>query len=433
MRTAATGVVLSPFVTPVPWFGRGAVLGLLVVLCGLSVLAWRRNWAPTLGQALLVALVVRVVGVALSYGHTPHDASLYFRHAGELVQMGLDPLTRLPRFQWNFLPLMPYVFAGELATGLPWEIGGKLVPVLADLWSVAILGRLATAGRGARARILYALSPLSLLVTCWHGQVEPVGVSLGLTALVLAQRQRGGWAGTFLGLAAASKTWPVLFVFGVLRDLRPRERLPSLAAAGAVLAAFLLSTAVLLGDQLGEAVHLMAGYRSFIGTWGWSGTLNALHLVGAGYTGPEVDPYQKVGSLLLAATLLLVVLCTRRLAGPDLVLVVMLAFLATTAGFGTQYLLWPCALAYARPGRGTGAFLTASAAYAGYVYLAYLPALYVYQRTGTGGPGIAANLVLQLGSLPVIACAVVAALSRVSVPAPRRADAPSRPDPAPRR
>lgn len=433
MLTSAAGVVLSPLQTPVPWFGRGAGLGLLLVLCCLSTVAWRRSWAPNLWQVLLIALVVRFVGVAVSYGHTPHDVSLYFRHAGELVQQGLDPLTRLPRFQWNFLPLMPFAFAAELATGLPWELGGKIVPVLADLWTVVVVGRLAAAGRGARARLLYAMSPLSLLVTCWHGQVEPVAVALGLTALLFAQRQQGGWAGALLGLAVASKTWPLLFAFGVLRDLRPRERLTSLAAAGAVLAAFLLSTVVLLGDKLGEAVHVIAGYRSFIGTWGWTGTLNALHVAGAGYTGFRVDLYQRVGSLVLVVTLLLVLRSTGHLAGPDLVLVVMLAFLATTAGFGVQYLLWPCALAYARPGRGTTAFLAASAAYAGYVYLDYLPALYTYQRTGAGGPGVAGSLVLQLASLPVIACAAVAALSRVSVRGPRLATAPSQSGPAPRR
>ncbi|MGZ6826667.1 MAG: glycosyltransferase 87 family protein [Mycobacteriales bacterium] len=395
---------------PTPWFPVGVTGGVVALLAALSVLAWARRWSPSLRTALLVALVVRAAGVALAYGHTPHDVATFFRHAGELVQQGRDPLTQLPRFQWNFLPLMPVAFAAALETGLPWEIGGKLLPVAADLWTVVVLGRLALPGHAARARLLYALSPLALLVTSWHGQVEPVSVALGLTALLLARSGRAASSGGLLGLAVASKTWPVLFTIGVLRTLRPRQWPAALLVSGAVVALFLVSTVVLLGDTLGAAVHVLAGYRSFSGQWGWTGLLNATHHPVAGYTGGDTDHWQRVGSVLVAASALVVLAVWRRLPGPDLYVAVVLVFFATAPGFGTQYLLWPCALLYARPRRGTAAFLALSAAYATYVYLVYLPAAARQQLTGMHGPGVLGIRVLQYGSLPVIAAGLVALL-----------------------
>lgn len=412
---------------PAPWFpvpAAGVAVGLLAVL---SVVAWRRGWAPSLGRVLLVALVVRLAGVALAYGHTPNDMAVYFRHAGELVLQGRDPLTQLPRFQWNFLPLMPFAFAAALKTGLPWEIGGKLLPVAADLVTVWLLGRLALPGLAGRARLLYALSPLALLVTSWHGQVEPVSIALGLTALLLARAGRAAPAGAFLGLAVASKTWPVLFTVGVLRSLRRARWATALGAAGAVVVLLLLSTVVLLGDHLRAAVHVLAGYSSYSGQWGWTGLLNATGHAGIGYTGPDVDRWQHLGSALVAGAALVVVALWRRASGPDLYVAVVLAFFAAAPGFGTHYLLWPCALLCARPRRGSAAFLALSATYAAFVYLVYLPAVSTRQLTGHGGPSVLDVRVLQLGSLPVIAAAllVLLQLPRRPEPEPEVDDAPS--------
>jgi len=50
--------------------------------------------------------------------------------------------------------------------------GGKALPVLADLVTIVLVGRLA-GHRAATARLLYATNPLALLVVAHHGQLEP--------------------------------------------------------------------------------------------------------------------------------------------------------------------------------------------------------------------------------------------------------------------
>ena len=86
---------------------------LLAVCLLLFCLAYVRGHSVRLVTATAVTLGTRLLMVGLSNGHTPRDAATYFHTAGALVAAGRDPLTQQPRFQWNFLPLMPYVFAVE--------------------------------------------------------------------------------------------------------------------------------------------------------------------------------------------------------------------------------------------------------------------------------------------------------------------------------
>lgn len=70
-----------------------------------------------------------------------------------------------------------------------------------------------------RCGLLYALNPLPVLVTAYHGQVEEIPVLGGMLALLLLLgRSRWGWAlsALCLGLAVAYKTWPLLFLLPLL-------------------------------------------------------------------------------------------------------------------------------------------------------------------------------------------------------------------------
>jgi Glycosyltransferase family 87 len=241
-------------------------LGLLTGMVGDA-----RGSAPPLAVTLGVALGLRLLVVAIAFHRTPVDVAVWFRDTGVAVLHHQDPLLVLPRYEWNFLPAMPYVYALELSTGLPWELASKICPVLADLVTTVLVGSLAAPERAARVRWQYAVHPLPLLVVAWHGQIEATAVALGLAALWAARREKPGVAGLLLGLAAAVKTWPVLFAPGVLRET-PRRRWP-LVAATAVLPPLLLlaSMPLLLGSDMRRSLHVLGSYRGNTGIWGWTG------------------------------------------------------------------------------------------------------------------------------------------------------------------
>jgi len=375
--------------------------GLLVALClVLFVLAWLRGWSATPLVAVAVTVATRVLMVVLANGHTPRDVTRYFQVAGMLVADGRDPLTQQPVFQWNFLPLMPYVFALEQQLGLSWQLAGKIAPVLADVAITVLLGRLATGADTGRIPLLYALCPVAVLVTGLHGQVEPVALALGLGGLLLARRHRAVGSGLLLGLAVATKTWPVLLVLGPLRETPVRRWWRLVLPLAAVLVALLLSIPAFLHDSLRAAAHVLANYRSYTGVWGWTGILNYYGVAGAGYRGPRVDTVQHIGTAVTLVAVAVVVAACWRAGAVPLTAAVLLTFLVVTAGFGAQYLLWPVPFVLLLRRRTGLVFAVAASLYAAYAY-------YLVSDGTPARPAVLID-VLQWASLPVIAAAALA-------------------------
>jgi hypothetical protein len=375
---------------------------LLFACLALSALALWRGWSPALDVSLGIGLVVRLAMVYLSRTVTPHDVAAYFYDAGQDVVHGQDPLTSLPRYQWNFLPFSAYLLAAAARTGLSWQYASKLLPVACDLATIAGVGRLVRAeGHRRNAQLLYALSPVAILVSAWHGQLEPVAISLGLGALLLARCQRALAAGVVLGFAVASKSWPIVFLPGVLLYISWRRWWDVTAGALAVLAGWVLVIPLALHDSLRNAVEVLTGYRSYSGTWGWTDLLRYAGLTGYGYSGPSVDPAQRVGTILVvvAIVMVLAIFWLRLRRSPeDITVAIILAFLIATAGGGPQYLLWPAALLYALRRPAGYLYLLLASAWTGLFYLQAYPT----GQTTSGWPGA----VLEALSIAIILAAV---------------------------
>jgi hypothetical protein len=419
---------------------RFVLSGVVVLgLIGASGVALRYRPTLTLRQTLLVAAGIRVAVAALAYGYgfTPNDVYIYFHQAGADVLHGHDPLTSMRQYQWNFLPFFPYLFAAEQKIGLPWAAASKLVPILSDVANVYLIGFFARRDdEVGTARLLYALSPVAVLVSAWHGQVEPTAITLGLVALLLARSGRPATAaasGAAVGLAISSKTWPVLFVPGVLLAL-PRRTVAqylgaaaqTLAAAGAVVGFWFAVAVVALGDRFSKALHLITGYRSLTGTWGWSGLLRYAKRVNIGYGGTHghVDAVQHAGTVATVILMLVVLVLYRRRTPADMTAALLLAFIVTTAGFGPQYLLWPIPLLCA-VGLGRvlpAAYMALAALYEGLYYLHATPIKHVT----TGWPGA----VLEILSVAIELVALLSILVSAhetghTGPVPKRGSDPS--------
>jgi hypothetical protein len=367
-----------------------------------SLVILRRRWHPPIAWSIAIALAFQAVVVVVAQKWTPQDVAVRFLDAGILVLHRHDPLTALPKQWWNFTPFMPLVFAAEHLLRGPWLITGKIAPVLASTATVPMVAAASRPGTAVNERrlraLLWAVSPLSLAVSAVHGQVEPVAVALGLGALLLAERGRGGRAGLVLGAAIAAKSWPVLFIPGVLRELPGwRQRTVTLVSSAAVPVAMIALIPTLLRDRLGPALRVMFGYHSLFGNWGWTGMLAWTGKAGFGPTGAHAEHYQRIGTVVLVVALAAALVVWRRLEGLDLTAALLLVFLIVTAGFGVQYLLWPAALLYARGAGRQFLFLGAAAGFAAVEYLVAIPGS-MHTILFVGGPL----------SLPVIALAIVA-------------------------
>lgn len=339
-----------------------------------SAAALRWRWSPPLAVSLLVGLIVRVAVVCLAFGHTPHDVAVGNFDAATAVLHGHDPLTTLRRETWNFLPFSAYLSAAAAKTGLSWQYAAKLLPVACDLATIALVGELAPqTGLRRSSQLLYALSPVALLISAWHGQLDPIAVFLGLSALLLARRQRPVAAGVVLGLAVASESWPILFLPGVLLYFPVRRWWQIVASAATVLAGWALVIPLVLHGSLAKALSTLLGYRGFSGAWGWSGLLRYAHLTEAGFTGPGVSSVQRLGTVLAVCAIAAVIVVFRHRSPEDVTVAIILAFLVTSAGVAPQYLVWPAALLYASRRPAGYLYLTLSSVYVGFFYVYAFP------------------------------------------------------------
>lgn len=342
----------------------------LVAGLGLALLAGRRDWAPSPAVALGVGAGLRLVIMLLAAGAAPqpYDLAVDFPAAADAVRHGHDPVFAIAGGRWHFLTLMAYVLAGQQEVGrllgLPWSVAGRIVPILADLALIPLVGRLATERRQLRA-FQYACAPLGVMISAIHGQFPPLSLLFGVAALLVARAGRPHAAGVLLGLTLTSTSWTALLVPGVLLTAPAARRLTVLGWTAAIPAAFLLSSSVFLDTPLPRLPAAAAGAlsaRPVAGDWGWSAIATGGHEVVSA-------TFSDIGTPLLAIGLLAAGWRWRRAGPVDLTIVLLVAFLIFSYRFGTQYLLWPMPYLIARPTRRTWPAITAAGIWAAAAYL----------------------------------------------------------------
>jgi hypothetical protein len=310
------------------------------------------RWHMVVCVATLAALV-RLVPDLLSFGTSDVMA---WELLGQLFLKGENfYATQLH----NWPPLWIYFTAGAWfaheATGLPFAFLVKLPPTAADVWIAALLSR-----RAAGAGFAYALHPIAILITGYHGQFD----ALMLAPMVLAWQlwdssvpRRHVASGLALGLAVWFKPVPLLLLPILLPRLamwRARILYTCLAVLPAVVAT--LPYLVLWPE---DVIANSVAYSSWFGQWGYPVAWMLLQYVRHGTipawlpdpanVSPSLQLMFAAGRWVLLAALVGTWWYTykRRCGVLHSILATFAVFYVATSGFGLQYLLWivPFALA----------------------------------------------------------------------------------------
>ena len=316
-------------------------------------------WGP-----VAAALAVRLFAILLS-DRVVADVLRYRRVAAHVLDVSWNPYQA--KGLYPYPPLWVWVEAAcewlARHSGLSFAVLVKLPVLAAEVGIVALLARWgATRGGAARwAPWIYALHPVAVLVTGFHGQFD----SLALLMLLLAVRAFEGGRRDAAALALAGgialKSFPVLALPLFL------WRAPGAPARARFAALALLPVAVLLLPYAAHDARAMArelfGYGG-VADFGWIGVWRGARwmidgTLGRGearHWGPLI-PAAKVLFLAAYAALL------ARMAKRDLaaaVLAVLLAFEVFYGALSAQYLLWVVPLAALRPGRWLAAYTAAA-------------------------------------------------------------------------
>jgi hypothetical protein len=352
---------------------------LVVGLIAAAVAQWR-GWRPSLRIALAVGVGLRLLLLisASADSWQPVDFSEGFKPAGLAILHHQDPVLAT-QGSWHFLPMIPYFYALVLATGLPWEIAGRLCTIVADVVLIVLVGRLAGKKHEALARFQYACNPIALMIAVIHAQVEPIALVFLVGAYLVARSTRdadrsahgamnAAWAGALFGFALSAKSWPIILLPIVLAMLPTwRQRLYGLVAAGAVPFFFLVTLPLVVDTSWSNMLNVaryLGEVRPIVGEWGWTAVM----------TGGDwrlASTAATIGQVILYSTLLLVMWLWWRSDRIDQTSAILLAFMVVTPRMGAQYLLWFVPFLCARPTRWSRPAMTVAAVWAGlgYIYL----------------------------------------------------------------
>lgn len=301
----------------------------------------------------LIALAVRLVPNLLLPMGAGYDIKSYqivgdLTLSGEDVYASPEAVDRHP-----YLPCQMYwmALARWLAdtADLSFVKLVRLAPIGADVVITLLIFQQLRHSVGSKAAfrsgLLYALNPISVLVSAYHGQFDAIP-SLFLLMAVLMLNRSSLVAGTWLGLGILDKSWPVLALPSLWAAAkRSRERLRLLIGVSFSAVAGVGIYLLLFNGQVRTVLNRALGYNWGIGVWGYTYLFRLLSIVGPGLEGPFAWLVQNGRYLTLAALGLVWLLKAREDPPSSGVLTILVTFLAVTHAFSIQYLMWVVPLA----------------------------------------------------------------------------------------
>lgn len=305
------------------------------------------RWSRPLLIILAIALLVRLVPALLLPVGARYDIES-FRLVGAALLNGEEVYTSAARNRHPYLPLQMIWIGSALwsarHTAVPFVVWLKLPAVLADVAITAVLfktlQRRADTATAVTLVLLFALNPVSVLITAYHGQFDALPTLLLLLAWVGWELRRTSWSAVALGLATLSKTWPALFwPIVVMRQQTWRQRVTyTTLALGIPAAAVVVYVLLFQADPLPMLRRTLA-HTGVPGYWGVSAVLSILSRWSPLAAG-VYDILLALRHVLLLVAALVTLWWTRRQPALDALLALLLAELAVSVGIGIQWLVW---------------------------------------------------------------------------------------------
>ena len=225
------------------------------------------------------------------------------------------------------------------STGLPPHVSLRIACAFADIITLTILWLMFPGAAYQPALIMLAIAPVSVLISGFHGNTDPIMMCLVVLSLWMLERGRSHGAGAVFGLALGLKLAPAILIPAVLISMAgSRERLRWVGAA-------LLTWTVISMPWLVQSPELILrtifGYSGSTGLWGFPFLTGLFRDLGysAGYSFYAV--FGKWLSLGAAIAVPLILRWDhRRLPLFAQCGLVSVSFLFLSPGFGLQYLVW---------------------------------------------------------------------------------------------
>jgi hypothetical protein len=303
----------------------------------------------------LIALVLKLVIAFNSFG--TNDVVTFYHFGKALNENGLE-WTYLHSMYFNHPPLIAYYLRGIYALseqrwcqdiGVHFPFLLRLPGIIADFLVVLVLLRMTKTDLRIPtwALALFALSPVSLMVSGFHGNTDPIVVMFLVLATLFCLRGKSVWCGLFLAFSCQIKIIPLLLLPIFFFFWLSRRHAVSFSMS------FVSASLVLGAEPLLKFPTLFAKnvllYGSYWGIWGityWLRLTN-LAMFRTGTFFFDISPMESfvvtVLKLIIIAAVLMIAWRRRNLgerALLDSVAYAWIVFFVFAPGICAQYMVW---------------------------------------------------------------------------------------------
>lgn len=325
-----------------------AIIYLLILQIISFFIYFRHKIAINQHQILTIfflALFIRLIPTIFFPFGSEYDLTS-FRWAGEQILEGIDIYWGLGvRHHFAFLPaygiLTAVILQISQATSIPFLILTK-IPIIFFDSLIAVMVYLVR--KNFRLSLLYALSPIPILLSAYFGQFDAIVLFFSLLGLYLVSQKRPLISGLALGLGTAFKPWALLFA--PLIFFQQKSYIDRLYVAIGLIGPIGLITGIYKHLIPQANLKIMFGeiavYESLVGWWGPSILVPSLS---------KLLALPKLSILLAQVFKFIAIILIFLLATPQnklkkqpgifhTGLLSILTIYIFSLGFGIQYMLW---------------------------------------------------------------------------------------------
>lgn len=174
-------------------------------------------------KIFILAILIRLICLYLFRNVTNYDLQSYLQ-VGELTLKGINIYPKIANLHHPYLPFFLYVEAVAVYLGQNKIIAIMIIKFINIIFDLGILYLIyLLSKKNLKTTFVYAINPVTILITTLHGQFDVIPVFFILLTVYLLKKKKNLLSILCFSFAILSKTWPIMFLIPILRKSLTRH------------------------------------------------------------------------------------------------------------------------------------------------------------------------------------------------------------------
>jgi hypothetical protein len=277
-------------------------------------------------KILILGLIIRLICLYLFRNVTNYDLDSYLQ-VGELTLKGINIYPDVANLHHPYLPFFLYLEAMAYWLGRSKIIIITIIKIINVIFDLGILNLVyLLSKKSLKTAFLYAINPVTILITTLHGQFDVIPVFFILLVIYLLNKKQELLSVLSFSFAVLTKTWPILFFIPIARRVK-KKRLLILIFLFPILFSFYYSFR--FKTSLINIISTVLNYQGLWGIWGVWGLLGKTRIF-----------WQKLTTLIFLTCFFGYSYFKNKKKLIEEVLNLLFFFFIFTTNFSIQYFVW---------------------------------------------------------------------------------------------